>query len=128
MAETSVFEYLYHEELYSVPTGTMVLIDRPWADITEEHRILLGKILGSVRLSPATVQILERKDLSTSELAALNPRRVISFGVKISPVQKLYEHVPLDGMHLLLADSLPALDDARKKSLWLALKQMFGLS
>ena len=127
MEESPVFENLYQEELYVIPARTLVIIDRPWVDLTEDEKILLAKILGSIRLSAASVQILERNNLTASDLLPLNPKRVISFGVKITPVQKLYEYIPVDGMHILVADPLAALDDGRKKNLWLALKQMFGL-
>jgi hypothetical protein len=127
MATSPLLENLYQEELYVIPARTLVIIDQPWVDLMEDEKTLLIKILGSVRLSTASVQILERQDLPASDLLPLNPKRVISFGVKIAPVQKSYEYVPVDGMHILIADKLAALDDGRKKSLWLALKQMFGI-
>jgi hypothetical protein len=127
MAESSVFENLYHEELYLVPARTLVLVDKPWGEITEEEKILLNKILGSVKLSVATVQILHNNALSVTDLLPFNPSRVISFGVSLSPVQKTYEYIPIDGFDVIVSDGLSNLDDARKKSLWVALRQMFGV-
>ena len=127
MAEQPVLEHLYPEELYNVPPRTLVLIDKPWADLTDEDKTLLTKILGSVKLSLSSVQILHLADLEVEDLAPMNPSRVISFGVTVRPVQKRYEYVHVDGYHILVSDGLAALDDARKKSLWVALRQMFGV-
>lgn len=127
MADASVFENLYQEELYVVPQRTLVLIDKPWDQLTESEHTLLVKILGSVRLSTAAVQIIHRQNSSITDLLTLHPLRVISFGVAISPVQTPYEFVPLDGVPVIVSESLSALDDAKKKSLWLALRQMFGI-
>jgi hypothetical protein len=127
MADTSVFANLYQEDLYAIPARTLILIDRPWAEISEDQRVLLNKILGSVKLSIATVQILYRGNLSVNDLLPLNPGKVISFGVELMPVQKKYEYVPVDGLHIIISDGLSSLDDVRKKNLWLALRQMFGI-
>ena len=127
MSNTSAFEYLYQEELYVVRSRTLVLINKEWNEFTEEQRILLSKILASVKLSLSSVQVLKRGDLSVSDLMSLNPQRVISFGVQISPIQKLYEFVPLDGIPIIVSDALDQLDDLKKKNLWVALRQMFGI-
>lgn len=126
MAE-SVFESLYQEEIYLARPRTLILIDKPWNEVPDDERALLVKILGSVKLSLAAVQILHRESVALNDLSALNPERVISFGTRLSPVNRQYEYVPIDGYHIIVSDSLSALDDARKKSLWLALRQMFGL-
>ena len=126
MAE-SVFESLYQEEIYLVRPRTLVLLDKPWNDISDEERTLLTKILGSVKLSLSSVQVLHRESADVNDLSALNTERVIAFGTRLSPVHKQYEYVPVDGYHVIVSDSLSALDDARKKNLWLALRQMFGI-
>lgn len=123
----SVFESLYQEDIYLTRPRTLILIDKPWNDVSDDERTLLAKILGSVKLSLAAVQILHRESATLNDLSALSPERVISFGTRLSPVNKQYEYVPIDGFHVIASDSLSSLDDARKKSLWLALRQMFGL-
>jgi hypothetical protein len=127
MNSSTILENLYQEEIYGLPARTLILIDRDWTEISNEEKVLLYKILGSVRLSAAAVQILHRDDLSINDLMPLNVKRIISFGVRVNPVQKQYEHVPMDGLDIILSDSLSSLDDARKKNLWLALKQMFTI-
>jgi hypothetical protein len=127
MEEYSIFENLYQEELYLIPPSTLILVDKPWVDITDEEKLLLNKILGSVRLSLATVTVQHRQDTSLNDLLPLNIERLISFGVAVSPIQKRYEFVPVDGLQAIVADGLSELDDTRKKNLWLALRQMFGI-
>lgn len=126
MAE-SVFESLYQEEIYLVRPRALILIDKPWEHVSQDERVLLAKILGSVKLTLSTVQILHRESASLNELAPFNPERVIAFGTRVSPVHKKYEYLPVDGFHVIASDSLSMLDDAKKKSLWLALRQMFAL-
>ena len=53
---------LYQEELYRIPGKVIVVISRPWEEITYEDRTLLSKILGSVKLSLASVQIKVSKN------------------------------------------------------------------
>jgi hypothetical protein len=127
MSDTSVFENLYQEELYSIPPRTMILLNKSWDVVSEEEKNLLSKILGSVKLNAATVQIMTATDTSVTDLLNLNPSKVISFGVKVSPIQKMYENVPLDGISIIVSEPLQALDDQKKKSLWVALRQMFGI-
>jgi hypothetical protein len=123
----SPYESLYQEDLYLLPSRTIIILDKDWNACTDEEKILLGKILGSVKLSLASVQLLHLERVSLNDLHSFNSKRIISFGVQVSPIQKLYEHVPIDGVQVIVADSLSALDDVRKKNLWLGLKQMFSL-
>jgi hypothetical protein len=124
---TSPFEHLYQEELYLLPSRTLVLLDKPWEQLSETDQALLVKILNSVKLSLAAVQIVHCGDVSINDVEQWSPKRVISFGVGISPVQKFYESFPVNGLPVILSHGLSALDDAKKKNLWLALKQMFGI-
>src|SRR5687768_14253808 len=124
---TSPFEHLYHEDLYLLPSRTLVLLDKPWEKLSETDQALLLKILSSVKLSLAAVQIIHCEDLSINDVERWLPKRVIAFGVRVSPVQKSYECVPINGLPVILSDGLSGLDDAKKKNLWLALKQMFGI-
>jgi hypothetical protein len=125
---TPVFENLYQEELYVLPPRTLVLLDRPWADLTDEQKTLLTRILGSVKLTQASVQFFTAGNVAIGDLAAFNPARIISFGPAIAGVIGLYQFTELEGIPVICADALDKLDDPRKKSLWGALRQMFALS
>jgi hypothetical protein len=124
---TNVFENLYQEELYLLPERTLVLLDRQWHELTDEQTVLLTKILGSVKLTPALVQIFTTGNTSIEQLAAFNPARIISFGPTIGGISGLYQFAQVNGVPVICADALDRLDDARKKSLWTALRQMFGI-
>ena len=62
--------------------------------------------------------------MTDSELKELGSQKVLLFGTQaqVNP----YEHVQAQGFSIIRADELGALDDAKKKSLWLALKTMFA--
>jgi len=118
---------LYQEEIYSVPTPVIVVLPRVWHDILEDDRALLAKILGSVRISMDSVLIVTRNNISKDGLAALNPGKVLIFGVPVQEDIKPYEYIRLGSCEAIKADDLHQLDDAKKKSLWLALRKMFGV-
>ena len=124
---TSTLENLYAEDLYHIPSSLMIVISRPWAEIPEEQKALLAKILSSVRVSMGSVRIVELKAVSAESLQAFAPEKVLVFGAPVEQAIKPYEKTSLDGMNIIWADDLSQLDDVKKKNLWGALKQMFGL-
>jgi DNA polymerase III psi subunit len=120
-------ESIYQEDLYALPAKVLILIDRTWEEITPEDRVLLAKILGSVKLSLSAVQIMSGKKFELSSFQAFAPQRVIAFGATLKDQATSYEVLSTEGTMVLHADALNALDDQKKKRLWNALKQMFGL-
>jgi hypothetical protein len=124
---TAVYENLYQEELYNIRTSLLVVLNREWNTITEDEKTLLSKILGSVRVSPASTQILARPTLSINSLKTLSPAKVIVFGSVLDEAVTPYQNHSVDGVSVIKADDLSQLDDVKKKNLWLALKQMFGV-
>ena len=124
---TNVFENLYQEDLYLLPQKTLVLLDRPWQAISEEQEALLTRILGSVKLSVTAVQFFTTGNTTVEDLAAFDPARIISFGPAVDGVSGLYQFSEIAGVPVICADTIDRLDDPRKKSLWVALRQMFGI-
>lgn len=122
----TIFTHLFPETIYHTPPQVVVIVARPWETYTPDEQVLLSKILASVRLSPAAVQIIAQPALSLASLAAYSPLKVLVFGSQ-SEGLKSYEATQAQGFTVLKADDLSALDDAKKKSLWLALKNMFGV-
>jgi hypothetical protein len=122
---TSPLSYLYNEELYQVPPLIVVVTGKPWEKFSEDERSLLSKILGSVKVGLSSVRVLTKASVSTAELMAIGSPRILIFGSKaeIAP----YQLVQAQGFSVIRADDLTSLDDAKKKSLWLALKSMFAL-
>ena len=120
-------ESLYTEELYKTSSKVIVVLSKPWAEVTEEERTVLSKMLVAVKLSLASVQIIAKKEFSLEDLSAFDPTKVLAFGASLKSTSKLYENFTIKGVSVILAESLEKLDDAKKKGLWLALKQMFGI-
>ena len=126
--DNNVFENLYQEELYVLPKRTLIVLDRQWHELTDEQTALLTRILGSVRLTPASVQFFTTANVAIEQLVGFNPERIISFGPVIVGVIGLYQYTDVAGVPVICADSIDRLDDPRKKRLWGALRQMFGIS
>jgi DNA polymerase III psi subunit len=122
----TILNHLFPETIYHLPPRVVVIVARPWETYAPEEKALLSKILASVRLSPATVQIITQPALSLASLAAYAPSKVLVFGSQSEGLRS-YEAAQAQGFTVLKADDLPALDDAKKKNLWLALKNMFGV-
>lgn len=129
MSESAtIFESLYtSEELYAFSPPVLVIVSRPWSEISAEHKSVLARMLVAVKLSLEAVQIVTRQEFTLEELAPYQSRRVIAFGANLKSPAALYQHISQNGTSIIIADSLDQLDDSKKKNLWLALKQMFGV-
>jgi hypothetical protein len=123
----SATPYLYQEDLYKVPSPLVIILSRPWHNILEDEKALLAKILGSVRINIDSVTIVYQPNVEWEALAVFNPARVLIFGSQLSGDIKPYENVMLNGIAVIKADDLGNFDDTKKKSLWVALKQMFSV-
>lgn len=121
----TIFESLYTEELYNLTSKISVVMAIPWEKVTEEERLLLAKILGSVKLSLEKVQIIEQPQFNLSTWLE-KPKKVICFSPALVEINK-YEVVEVEDVTLVLSNPLSLLipDDASKRKLWLALKQLF---
>lgn len=117
-------EILFQEEIYAVDTPVLVLV-AGWQDIDEADRLLLSKILGSVKLSTGAVRIVNATSFALQEVRNMSPRYVISFGCRLTDIDKKYEVCSVGTARVVEADALNALDDQKKKNLWNALKQIF---
>lgn len=124
---SSALENLFQEELYAIPSAVLIILNEDWDTIPDTDKTLLIKILGSVKLSLASVQICKRNEFTMDELDAFSPARIIAFGAVLNTQQLSYEHHTINGVSIVLADQLGHLDDAKKKRLWMALKQMFNI-
>ena len=120
-------EYLYHEELYAQRATVLVILFPGWNELAEEDRLLLKKIMGSVRLDLAAVQIITRQEFSLQDLETYAPKQIIAFGSVFKGSTAQYQLISHEGTSVIQADSLQKLDDPKKKSLWMALKQMFNI-
>lgn len=121
-------EHIFQEEIYHIPPRILVIVNDSWHKILEGDKALLGKILGSVRLTTGAVMIQNMSTVSLENLQKSKVEKALIFGAEIVGHQiNHYEKVNLGSTAVIRAHALNDLDEARKKSLWLALRQMFGL-
>ena len=125
MTQTHPLENLYSEELYDLPPKVLIVISKPWSEIEEEEKTLLGKILSAVKLSISSVQVINRVEFGVSDFSAFGPNCIIAFGATLKNSTRMYEKVVVEQTAIVVADELRQLDDLRKRNLWLTLKQVF---
>jgi DNA polymerase III psi subunit len=127
MNPTLSLGYLYQEELYAQRAKVLVVLPSGWNELSEEHQLLLKKILGSVKLDLAAVQIVTCPEFELADLTAYSPHQIIAFGSVFKGSTAQYQPFSHQGVSIIQADSLHTLDDPKKKSLWVGLKQMFNI-
>jgi len=125
MTQTYPLENLYAEELYNLPPKVLIVISKPWSQIQEDEKTLLGKILSAVKLSLSSVQIINRAEFVVADFGAFRPNCIVAFGAILKNSTKMYEKVTDDQTAIVVADELRHLDDIRKRNLWLTLKEVF---
>ena len=119
--------HLFQEELYSFNTSVVVVLPKPWQDFGADEQVLLQKILGSVKVDINATQMVVQPSIDLTALRIYSPSRVLLFGVTPDEDLPLYRTQAAQGFTVIRADDLSALDDQKKKNLWLALRQMFGV-
>ena len=128
MSYSNPIEHLYQEELYNLGPKVLVIIPLPWDTLPEADQLLLSRILGSVKRTLASVQVLTLKEAETDDLHMYRPSTIIAFGSPLKVSGKTiqpYKSFRQDQVVVLQADSLDQLDDSKKKNLWNTLKEMF---
>ena len=120
-----MFETIYLEEVYSIPYPVTVVIDVPWNDLKEGHRLLLSRILQAVKLSIHSVRIIHQPHFDLSSWHE-KPPRAIAF---VSALKGLtnYEVIETGETSIIFSDPLEMLnkDEPSKRKLWATLKTMF---
>lgn len=124
---SALLDHLYQEELYQVSVPAIFVMDQSWDELAEADQLTVTKMIGALKLNPASVQMLTLSNLKAEDLEALAPARIIVLGSIFQSSSKLYEPITFNRNTFVVADSVTKLDDARKKSLWLALKKMFNI-
>lgn len=128
MSFSNPIEHLYQEELYNLGPKVVVIIPVPWGTLPEADQLLLSKILGSVKRTLASVQILTLIEADTDDLLLYRPSTIIAFGSSLKVSGKTiqsYKSLRNEQVVVLQADRLDQLDDAKKKNLWNTLREMF---
>lgn len=126
MARTSL-AYMFQEDLYQFTASIVVVLGRAWETYTSDERELLQKILNSVKVDINAVHIVAEGSTNLESLRPFAPSRVLIFGTQVKEDIPSYEDTVVRGFRVIRAHDLHELDDDRKKNLWLALRQMFGV-
>lgn len=124
--QREAIEQTFTEDLYKIPGRVIILLPQIWSALSPNEIELLSKILGAVKLKMAQVQILVKGKADLAELQVFNPPVVLSFGSKIAQVNTPYHVSSWSGIKMLQADTLGAFDEAKKKQLWIALRELFN--
>ncbi len=127
MSQNNSLESLYQEELYVLPSPLLIILSKPWANLTAEEITTLTRMINAVKLNLASVQVIVRKNFTVESLLPYSPKRVLAFGAALQSNTTVYENLSINDVSIIISESLDLLDDAKKKSLWTALKHMFGL-
>ncbi len=121
---TSLLQHLYQEEIYRIDPKFLVVIDKPWSEVSGDEKTLLEKILKALKLSLASVQILTASEFSTADFKAYAPSFILAFGSKLRDSETMYSEVKVSGISIVVADALDQLDEAKKRTLWLTLRPL----
>ena len=119
--------HLFQEDLYSFRSQLIVVLSKNWESYKEEEQMLLRKILSSVKVDINAVLIIAQPVIDLKVLQTYTPSRVLVFGSTPNEELPSYQATSAQGFTVIRADDLNELDDQRKKNLWLALRQMFGV-
>ncbi|WKZ58301.1 MAG: hypothetical protein QY309_10510 [Cyclobacteriaceae bacterium] len=118
-------EQTFQEELYAIRGNTIVLVPQDWSTYKPDEQELLIKILNSVKLRFEGIQLLVKTEADLETLRIFNPVSILSFGVTLKQATTSYTSITWEGIRVVLADNLSALDDQKKKQLWGVLKTTF---
>jgi len=127
-----VFESLYTEDLYQLPSKTQIIITKAWGELSEAETEQLTKITEALRqrinpkLSLDAFQIVYSPSLDLSTWIE-KPERLIYFGPAIKGLN-YFELIETGMTKMVLSESLADLivNEPSRQKLWVALKQLFS--
>ena len=125
MMDATLVKHTFGEDLYRLSARVLVIIPTTWENVSDSEQQLLARILGSVKLSLSAIQIVSAPTFSVEDASIYQAKSILSFGVPVAGVLRPYEAVSIGNVSVIAADSMDALDDVKKKNLWVALKQVF---
>lgn len=122
----SYSDTIYQEEIYFLPSPTLIILHQPWSKVTSEERVLLGKILNSVGQRIESVRMVVQPEFNLQDFNPSSRSRVLFFGPPVNGLAQ-NELITLESSQVILSAPLSQLqsDAAAKQKLWQALKTMF---
>jgi hypothetical protein len=132
MSENLIFESIYTEDLYQLPSKTQIIITKPWSELSEAETEQLTKITEALRqrinpkLKLDAFQVVYTPILDLSTWIE-KPQRLIYFGPAIKGLN-YFELIETGLTKMVLSESLSDLitNEASRQKLWIALKQLFS--
>lgn len=132
MSENLIFESIYTEDLYRLPSKTQIIITKLWSEMSEAETEQLKKITEALRqrinptLSLDAFQVMYTPSLDLSTWIE-KPERLIYFGPAIKGLN-YFELIETGLTKMVLSESLSDLitNEASRQKLWVALKQLFS--
>lgn len=123
----NINEYIFSEEVYQLAAKPVVVVNKPWREVSVDESTLLSKILAAIKLSLDSVNIVYQSQLDVTQFS-FKPKAVICFGSGAKGLA-LYEPIEANQVSIVLSESLTDLlkNDASRKFLWQALKKQFGV-
>jgi hypothetical protein len=128
VSNTNPIEHLFQEELYQIGPRVLVIIPAEWNTLAEADQLVLTKMLAATKQSMASVQVLVLEEVDISNIDIFRPSRIIALGSTLTSSGKpipTYAAYRAGDIWAVQADRLNQLDDAKKKILWNALREMF---
>jgi DNA polymerase III psi subunit len=122
---TEAIKNIFNEEIYSIKNKLLIVTQEPWENLGTKERELLAKIIGALKLSLDSVQIISQPDFKASDFEGQS-RSILNFG-DTSVKYPNYEPQTTGNSTFICAESLTHLlsDDGAKKQLWGAMKKAF---
>ncbi|MCS6974231.1 MAG: hypothetical protein NZM13_07085 [Cyclobacteriaceae bacterium] len=119
--------FIFDVPAYRIRKRLAILINQPWAELTEEARTTLHKLIQAVNLPVHHVAVIERTHLQEEEVKYLNADFIIAFGVTVDNRMEPYRLFQFHYSRVVLADNLQvfSIDKNLKQKLWDILRSNF---
>ncbi len=120
-----IFESVFQEEVYSIKPKLVIVIENSWQALSEQERELLKKILGALKISLESIQIVSQSDFKISSFEN-KTEKLIYFGANPGDFANYQQHT-FSGISFICSEALSQLllNEAARKQLWAGLKDMF---
>lgn len=120
-----VFESVFQEEVYFIKPKLVIVIENPWQSLNEPEIELLKKIIGALKISLESIQLVSQSHLKISSFEK-RTNKLIYFGANAGDFANYQTHTFSD-ITFICSEALSQLliNEVARKQLWAGLKNMF---